>query len=331
MHSREVVVESVPSDARGQVDFGLVIGVDHYPRFRSLTGAIADATRFHEWMCDPDGGGVDRDHSRLILSRPEPAAPLQEEIDEAFVELLTIARSHGCGHRLYFHFSGHGSTCPEKSADDVALLLARWSQTMARVALSTDDYRSEIHGLGLFDELAIFLDCCRSTSVSAVGLPPSFTVPIAAKVATRAFIAYASEAGRSAFEVPAEDGWQGIFTRSLLTILRRSPDGIAAEQLKRELEREVAGRGQRAHVVNGFLPSSHFGRRGRLPRLEITFGAQQGRVWLLDGMNRQVEERAAGPEPWVLELPAGLYKLEFAAQPAVLIDHGRAEVTHVVL
>src|SRR5262245_17231894 len=195
MQSKDVAQSEEESDHRRGVDFGVVVGVDHYPRFRSRSGAIADATRFHAWLCDPDGGGVDRAHARLILSRPEPAAPVQDEIDDAFVELLSAACRLGGGRRLYFHFSGHGASCPDRSGDDVALLLAKWSRTMARLALSTDAYRSELHGLGLFDEVAIFLDCCRSTSVGVVGLPPTFTISVATQIPTRAFVAYATEAG----------------------------------------------------------------------------------------------------------------------------------------
>jgi hypothetical protein len=49
-----------PSPGRGprDADFGLVIGVDHDPRFRSRRGAVTDATRFHDWLCDDHGGGL---------------------------------------------------------------------------------------------------------------------------------------------------------------------------------------------------------------------------------------------------------------------------------
>lgn len=44
-----------------------------------------------------------------------------------------------------------------------------------------------------------------------------------------------------------------------------------------------------------------------------------------------VAERDAGPEPWELELAAGLYKLEDEDTRSVLIDHGSEAVTHVEL
>jgi uncharacterized caspase-like protein len=199
------------------IDFALVIGIDHYPRFRSLSGAIADATRVHEWLCDPEGGGVDPAHARLIVSRADPAAPIQDEIDEQLVELLSVAREIGGGRRLYFHFSGHGAMSSGASDSDVALLLAKWSRVMARLALSTDEYQGVLGSLGLFEEVAIFLDCCRSVSDHVVGLPPTFLLPPPRpRCATRMFVAYATQSGNVAFEERSGASWQGVFTNRLL-------------------------------------------------------------------------------------------------------------------
>src|SRR5262245_33114266 len=96
-------------------DFGLVAGVDDYPRFRSLRGAVDDAKRFHTWLCDADGGDVRRKHARLVVSTENPVAPLQDQVDDAIVELLTAADGLGGGRRLYFYFSGHGATSPYAS------------------------------------------------------------------------------------------------------------------------------------------------------------------------------------------------------------------------
>lgn len=86
-----------------------------------------------------------------------------------------------------------------------------------------------------------------------------------------------------------------------------------------------------AHIHNGLAPGSMFGRAGVLPRLEVRFVTATGRVWLLDGRHQVVAERDAGSEPWTLALQAGLYKLEHGTGPSLLIDHGRDEVTRVVL
>ncbi len=314
---------------RRTVDFGLVVGVDHYPRFRSLHGAVADATAFHEWLCHRDGGGVEPRHPRLIVSRPQPIAPLQDEVDENLVAIVQAADAIGGGRRLYFHFSGHGASSPDESCEDVALLLAKWSHCLARLALSTDEYRGALGGMGLFEEIVVTLDCCRTATVRAVGLPPMFTIKTKSEhFPTRTFIAYATEAGRSAFETYDGGAWQGVFTRTLLAILRRS-SGITAVELKRALEHEAAERGQQAHVNNGLRDDSTFGHRGVPPRLVVVFDRARGRVRLRNGARTLIAEHDAGPEPWELDLAAGLYKLEDEGACSILIDHGSEAVTHV--
>ena len=311
-------------------DFSLVVGVDHYPRFRSLQGAVADATSFHTWLCDADGGGIDSERARLVISTPDPIAPLQDEVDEQLLALVTAADALGGGRRLYFHFSGHGAGSPEKSGEDVALLLAKWSQNLARLALSADEYRGTLSGMGLFEEIVISLDCCRTTAAHAIGLPPTITLqPQTRPCATRTFIAYATEARRSAFEAPDQNLWHGVFTQCLLAILRRSPNGISAADLKNALEYEISSSGQQAHVVNGLRDDSIFGRRGAPPKLVITFDRARGHVRLRNGSRAVIAERDVGSEPWELELEAGLYKLEDTAGGALPFDHG-GEVTRVV-
>ena len=328
---RDVLAPAAEPDPRRAVDFGLVVGVDHYPRFRSLQGAVADATALHAWLCDEDGGGLAAEHARLIVSRPNPVAPLQDEVDDRLLELVTAADALGGGRRLYFHFSGHGASSPDESCEDVALLLAKWSRSLARLALSADEYRGALDGMGLFEEIVVTLDCCRTAAVRAVGLPPTITIRTQSeRCPTRTFIAYATEAGRSAFEAPDRGAWQGVFTRTLLTILRRSPHGISAVELKRTLEQEVAENGQQAHVINGLRDGTSFGHRGVLPRLAITFRRARGRVRLRNGTRAIVDEREAGPEPWELSLAAGLYKLEDEASQSLVFEHGSTAVTDVV-
>ena len=312
-------------------DFGLVVGVDHYPRFRSLRGAVTDATSFHAWLCDADGGGVAPERARLVVSTPDPAAPLQDEIDEQLLAIVTEADALGGGRRLYFHFSGHGAASPAESGEDVALLLAKWSRSLARLALSSGGYRNTLGGMGLFEEIVISLDCCRTTNARAVGLPPTIThEPQTRPCATRTFIAHATEAGRSAFEVPDQDLWQGVFTRCLLGILQRSPNGISAADLKRALEYEISSSGQQAHVVNGLREDSMFGRHGVPPKVVISFDRAREHVRLRNGSRVVIAERDVGSEPWELALEAGLYKLEDTTGGALAFDHGGEAVSRVV-
>ncbi len=317
--------------AARDTDFALVVGVDDYPRFRPLRGAVTDARRFHGWLCAPDGGGLRPDNARLLVSTADPPTPLQDQIDDALEHLLAAARGIGGGRRLYFHFSGHGAMSPGSSRDDVALLLAKWSRVRARLALSSEEYIGTLSALGLFDEVAVFLDCCRATAAQVVGLPPTFSASAAPGAIARAFIGYATEAGQSAFEERDDCRWQGVFTRSLLSILQRTARGIDAIGLKRGLEREVAMRGQQAHIINGLRDDSWFGTQGVLPRLEVRFAGTAGTVVLRNGMNAVIDQHVIDGAPWVLPLAPGLYKLEHEAGPPVLIDHGKEDMTRVEL
>jgi len=335
MTARDVDVSKLRPRSRSRLerDFGLVVGVDHYPRFHSLEGAAADAIAFHAWMCDPDGGGVAIEHACLITSTPEPPRPLQDHVDEQVVELVQAADALGGARRLYVYFSGHGAMCIDGDYDDVALLLAKWSPTLARLALSSNRYCSALGGLGLFEEVAMFLDCCRTTVVDAVGLPPTFTCRPASRGSPgRAFIAYATEAGRPAFERPQEGVWHGTFTRRLLWILKRSPQGIEAAALKEALERELREDAvQRAHVVNGLAAGSTFGRRGVMPTLQVKPDDEwEAVIELFDGMGQLVASHRPSEGTWTLPLAVGLYKLTYGVggeRWKDLVDHGRTGPT----
>ncbi|HSJ63653.1 MAG TPA: FHA domain-containing protein, partial [Gemmatimonadaceae bacterium] len=237
---------------------------------------------------------------------------------------------------LYVYFSGHGATSIDGVGDDVALLLAKWSPALARLALSSNRYCSALGGLGLFEEVAMFLDCCRTAAVGALGLPPTFTCKVTSAGATaRAFIAYATEAGRPAFERPQEGVWHGAFTRRLLSILKRFPRGIEAAALKETLERELREDAvQRAHVVNGLRAGSTFGRLGGAPPiLQVKPDDEwEGKIKLFDGMGHLVARHRPSDGTWTLPLAVGLYKLTYGVRgrrEQELIDHGRGGPTRL--
>jgi hypothetical protein len=326
--SRDVVaLRTTAGSGKRDMDFGVVVGVEHYPYYRPLHGAAKDARNFLAWLCDEKGGGVRRKHARLILSNLAKETPVQDEIDRMLVEVLEAARASKRARRLYFYFSGHGAA-NQSSSDDVALLLTRWSSSLERLALSTEQYSHTLRGAGLFEEVAIFVDCCRSFSASAIGLPPTIRRTWEAPCSTRRFIAFASEAGQPAYSAPATAKWEGIFTRCLLSILRREPRGVPASALKDYLETEVEIEAmrfdirQRAHADNGFLAGSSFGRAGQPPVLTLVFVKRRGAV-VLSGGNplRIIATHVASREPWRLQLAVGLYMLEGGNQDPVYFRH----------
>jgi len=335
-HAREVCPDEEPAArVRSHIDFGVVVGVEHYPAFQSLRGAAKDATAFYEWLCERDGGGLDRQRVELVLSNPTHGTPVQDEIDNKLHNVLAAAHALNGARRLYFYFSGHGATNRE-SGDDVALLLTRWSRSLGKLALSTEGYSSTLSGARLFDELAVFVDCCRSSSTIAVGVYPTLTLNLLeSRSPTRRFIAYATESGQPAFETPSDTTWHGIFTRRLLDILRRSPCGVPAAALKDLLEREVKiearkhGMIQSAHAENGFSEYSCFGYGGVSPVLELRFTTRRGSVVLIDGKLQRVAEHQACTTPWRLTLPVGLYRLTGGGAAPINIEHDGREAHDV--
>jgi len=330
--SRDVGHPTAHAGGARTTDFSLVVGVDHYPRFRSLNGAIADAERFHAWLRDPKGGDIAKGNAHKVLSKAEPISPLQDEVDEELLEIIRAADALGGGHRLYFHFSGHGAgSLGKRDDEDVALLLAKWSLSLARLALSKDEYNGVLRGMGLFDEIVISLDCCRAAARGAVGLPPTIThEPRTPPRHTRTFIAYATEEGQTTFETRDGNLWSGVFTNCLLEILRSAPHGIIAADLKRELEYAMESRGQRAYIVNGLEDSSRFGHQGTLPRLLVRFVRAVFPVCLRNGMRSVIARCDQSTPKWELLLEPGLYKLEGSDGSAVTFEH-TAKGTHVAL
>ncbi|MEJ7598631.1 MAG: caspase family protein [Kofleriaceae bacterium] len=326
---QQLVPKDVAAPSEGRLsnrshtdDFAVVIGIDDYPSFRPLKGAVADATAFRDWLCDPAGGGLRPEHVKFVTSTPTPT-PEQKHIDQVIEELIVTADRNEGGRRLYFYFSGHGAAATDAMAN-VALLLADWSKKRARLGLSSQSYANDLASYGLFEELAVFLDCCRTESTPIVGLACTLTPTVTtAKTVTRNFVAYAAEFGQSAFERPDGELWQGVFTRCLLQILKRSGGGVTAGELKDLLEREVTathGR-QKAHVENSLLGSSRFGIHGEWPRLEITFSPYTiGPVRLFDGFQQLVGDHDPAAGRWTLQLKSGLYKLVDSSERKRVVD-----------
>ncbi len=269
LDSEDETPESPVPEDTGE-DYALVIGVNDYPKVRSLQGAIADARAFADWLASADGGRLPGANVRTIVSTQEPLAPIGHEINDALEDILERANKTG-GRRFYFYFSGHG--CVGDRASDISLCLANWSELRRRAALSSDAWLDVVVRSGAFAEVAFFLDCCRVWAARAVGLPPhiDFARPVEREEPTRVFVAYATEFQRVAVESSRDesDGVRGNFTRALLRGLSgyaaNDDNGVTAEDLKNYLERQVRGRAHRAEVQNGFRQDTRFGFAVRPP------------------------------------------------------------------
>ena len=213
-------------------DYAIVVGINNYPDLRSLSAAERDATRFAEWLHAPDGGDLPIENIHQILSSdykepssPFRAQPLQIDIDEVYAKLGVDSKTR-VGRRLYFYFAGHGLA---PSFDDVALLMANAARTRLSSNIGLRKYRSFLHDAAPFDEVIIFLDCCRDFEDRAEPQGPMFTNRLNQDRAplVKDFLMLAAGYGRKAFEPQAGDSGdrRGLLTEAILKGLKED-EGI---------------------------------------------------------------------------------------------------------
>ena len=314
-------------------DYALVIGINDYPSFRGLQGALEDARSFAAWLADTaTGGGVPAAQSRTVYSSPTPTRPIQDDIDDELETLLKLAKTAGGGRRCYLYFSGHGLSQNKFSTD---LCLARWSESRRNLALDSQDYLKVILDSGRFTEVVFLMDCCRVRKVNARGLPCTVGFPKPADGAgkARTFIANASEVFNPAFEAAVEAATgsppvvRGHFTQALLEALRGGAaapgGGVSASGLKAYLERETPriardhDHEQHSEVDNGLLaaPEPIFGSApppdpGRLAAVTIRFRPDRTAEVVLEGPDlAEIRRGPAGSGPWTLQLGPGQHVL----------------------
>ena len=314
-------------------DYALVVGINHYPNFRNLEGAIEDAQDFAKWLhVDSEGGELPEGNCQVVLSRPDAVRPIHEEIDEALFKILS-GLGEGRGRRFYLYFSGHGLGQSNLGAD---LCLAKWSKSWwRRSPLDSLDYLKLILGSGKFDEVVFFLDCCRVRQVNASGLPSSLDYVRPDDIAGqgRQFIGYATEFQNSAYEAAisnSADGGddpivRGHFTRALMDGLRGGAaiagGGVPAVRLKEYLEfqtpRIAARRNQtqRPEVINGLSSEAgpDFGSFKPLQNININIRFTAGRTGtvVLEGSDLdEIKRGDVSTAPWSLHLERGWHSLQ---------------------
>jgi hypothetical protein len=184
---------------------------------------------------------------------------------------------------------------------------------------------------GLFDEIVSFLDCCRVSEVTAVGLRASFPPPMADPDAgsVQTLVAFATEYQAVAREAAIGDSGsiRSIFTQVLLNALwgaaARPEGGVAGRNLAAYLDYEVrllsqkSGKPQIPRVNYNFSAvygDPVFGRAKPESMVEIRFAAGRTGLYCLYGPEGTVVHAGdASTGPWTLTLDAT--KLHAMADP----------------
>jgi len=205
-------------------DFAIIIGINDYTPptqrgLKTLQGAVNDANKLEAWIASATGGNVPAGNIKKIISSPNPLKPLQDEIDDAFLEIETAIQSKGGkGRRLYFYFAGHGLGTLDNTSN-TALCLANWSENRRQSALSSEEYKDGIKQYGYFEEIIFVADCCRNTKINIKPKAPTFSIPVPSQVAgqTKMFVAYATQYQDQSYEVESlSSEMRGAFTTVLI-------------------------------------------------------------------------------------------------------------------
>lgn len=217
-------------DDTGASDWAVVVGLSRYPGLGDLDGPENDARAFHAWLTQR--AGVPAEHVKLIVSsdfqpadRPLDAMPTSERIERAFDELCEVAQRNDermeglkVGRRLYIFLAGHGFT---PSGDEAALLMA--NATRGRTYhVPGRPYANWFLRAGFFDEVILFMDCCRERYPQApLRVPPyiDLTDPTAVD-RSKILLGFATKWSRLSREKPMPDGKvRGVFSTALMAAL----------------------------------------------------------------------------------------------------------------
>jgi hypothetical protein len=232
-------------------DYALVMGVDDYEK-HPLKGPVRDAKLFAKWLTDKQhGGGLPDQNCYIVLNPDSPVGSMITITLEKIVIQIEKAREEGrLPRRFYLYFSGHGQSA---HFSDVNLCMKLWAPTRP-LSLSSTKCLDEIINCCNFQEVAIFLDCCRTATTSigyhpglSCGQTPSYREP--GTPATRMFQAYSSEylaksyEGEVAHRSDSSPNFGGFFTKALLDALygaaADASGGIRPESLCNYLEMVV--------------------------------------------------------------------------------------------
>jgi uncharacterized caspase-like protein len=356
-------------------DRALVVGIDHYPGFNdNLEGAVNDADAFCAWLKDSNGGNVPECHciksTDYLASAGTPllarqARPVAEEIHDYIARLQdeaddrrTKRRSCRLGRRIYLYFAGHGFDVDWK---EPALLMANATPLRLGYHILGRYLADWLLRAGYFDEILLFMDCCREIrQVPALNKPFAVESDAQRQERVKWFYAFGAKSSRATREYVTETGKaQGIFTSALIAGLNGAAaapgtDSITAKSLSRYLD---------AEMINYMRPDDR--NDSRLPKTpDVDFEPRYDdwvilqtppklasvaihpaaftsvaihpaaftarRIEVLGGDSKVIAAVASSPACWHVQLPHGYYKVRIPdVGKQKLFEVSGREVVHV--
>jgi Caspase domain len=200
-------------------DYALVIGVARYQdkvRFASLDGPSVDCTEFVDHLVHD--GQVPKANIESVVWAPSVthAFPTRSDVELALQSLMFSPKGNlpRKGRRLYLFTAGH---CEAPGETEINVLTAE-SGKIGPVSYPLSKVALAIHYSGLFKEIVLFTDGCRTAGDSCPppvldGLPRGSSSEIA-KV--RRLHAYACSLGLPAYEDEIDGKIRGLFSYALI-------------------------------------------------------------------------------------------------------------------
>lgn len=201
--------------------FALVIGIQNYREFEPLAAPNRDAMRFCRWLTDV--AKVPKENIQPVLGERD-GTPTNSDILTA-LDNLGLRLRKWKGSRLYIYFAGHGIG---PKVNEVALLPADARiDALHHQVFGTAEMIDHLFRTRYFNELVVFLDCCREAQeVTPLGLPyrpldpvegaptdasPRYSVLVGSNLDGRSF-----ELGGAPANPGAAEAYRGLMTEALL-------------------------------------------------------------------------------------------------------------------
>lgn len=226
-----------------KTDHAVVVGISRYGSLRpELEGPERDAKEFASWLTSASGGHLPPGNVRVILSSdfPNPKGtdpfvyePTAIRVTAAFARLMGIATKNfgrpgaRVGRRLYIYFAGHGLT-PEidvvTSTNQSALAMANCVQDTNFYEYVVGTAYAEWFRLShAFDEILLFMDCCRDDRPEIRMMTPITTAIVGGgrPQDVKTFYAFATQWDSRSYEMPLgpKKEKRGVFTYALIEAL----------------------------------------------------------------------------------------------------------------
>lgn len=327
-------------------DYALVVGIDRYPLLNSLGGAQRDAANFGKWLTASDGGNVPPANVKLLLSDGFATAsddfftqPLMQDVYGWLAAINAAAKRRAkseprFGRRLYLYFAGHGFAPQEW--DEACLFMANASPDTLGEHVPGIRLAQFFVATGHFDEVVLFMDCCREKMLSAPlrGIP--WSLPSGAPPA-RDFYALAAPYGKVSREkaLPPDNLVSGVFTTSLLEGLRgkaadadgnvtdRSLTSYVYQAMKEKLGDDYLEPRLRPNSVADIVFVQGVKPADSTTAVTITLSNALGQEAVLrDGFLVEKARHAMDGSVWTIRLPRGLYLLESGERRTSFVVQG---------